>query len=324
MYAIVTGGAGFLGRAVVARLLAEGSEVLAIDDESTPGSSLAELAGGDLSRCMTIRSDMTRSAFRKKLERSPDEIWHLASPASPALYKTRQRTTLRLGGAVLDSLLGWAHAAGNAGAPCRVLFASSSEVYGNPPRDQHPQRETYAGNVSSVGPRSMYDEAKRYGEALCMAWHREAGVDVRIPRIHNTYGPGMHPGDGRVVSSLVHAALTGGVFRMHGDGSQTRSLSYLDDTVDGLFRVMRATDPVLTCRPVNVGGDHEVTIRELANLVASIVGRFSVEFAPKQDQDDPVRRRPDLTLLRMFGWFPKVDLPTGIQLTAEWMSKHAM
>lgn len=317
MIAIVTGAAGFLGRAVVARLLAEGTEVLAVDDESTPGSSLSALrrAHGPTALLHAHRCDLTRddpfSGLWGRFQVA--EIWHLASPASPPLYKARQRDTLRLGGAVLDRLLARAERDG-----ARLLFASSSEVYGNPPASEHPQREEYVGAVSCNGPRSCYDEAKRYGEAMCVAWHHEAGVDVRLPRIFNTYGPGMAREDGRVVSALLGAALAGEPFYLHGGGVQTRSFSYLDDTVDGLFRVMRSPD--LAAVPVNVGSDREVTLAELVETVERVLDvRVDVRTAERQDRDDPVRRRPDLGRLRALGWSPQVSLDEGLRLTAFWM-----
>lgn len=316
MIAIVTGAAGFLGRHVTARLLAEGGEVLAIDDESTPGASLAALrrAHGTTALLHAHRCDLTRAdALDGLWGRFPvAEIWHLASPASPPLYKARQRDTLRLGGAVLDRLL--AHAERN---DARLLFASSSEVYGQPDPAEHPQREAYVGAVSCVGPRSMYDEAKRYGEALCVAWHHEAGVDVRLPRIFNTYGPGMARADGRLVTALLGAAVTGEPFWVHGGGGQTRSLSYVDDTVDGLFRVMRAD---LSAVPVNVGNDIELSVRDLVRVVEEVLDvRVDVRESPRQDAHDPMQRRPDLSRLRSLGWEPRVRLSDGLCRTAAWM-----
>ena len=321
MTAIVTGAGGFLGRHVVARLRAEGQRVIAIDDLSTPGSE-ARVLHGVRWRIADLTTDGANSANINELSPAgiPDEpiteIWHLASPASPPLYKARQRDTLRLGGAVLDLLLATAERHG-----ARLLFASSSEVYGDPAGHglclTH-QGEEYRGNVSCTGPRSSYDEAKRYGEAMCCAWTREAGVDTRIARIFNTYGPGMARADGRVVSALIGAALSGEVFPLHAGGAQTRSFSYVSDTVDGLFHVMRDGRPAT---PVNVGSPHEMTIGALVEFVGEVLGvEIRTQVTPAQDEHDPSRRCPDLRRLRALGWTgPKVRLEDGIRATADWM-----
>lgn len=307
---LVTGGGGFLGRALVARLQARGAQVAVVDDLSTPGAAappgvrflranLAD-AGGRAAMTAWVRPE------------SVARVWHLASPASPRLYKARQVETLRLGGEALDVLLQVAleHDA-------RLLFASSSEVYGDPVDDR--QSESDPTRVHPTGPRGMYDLAKAYGEALCASYAREHGVDARIVRPFNTYGPGQIAADGRLVPSLVYAALTGTPFLVHGDGLQTRTLGYVDDTVEGFMIVMDA-DQALAGHPVNVGGETTISVLDLAQLVQRLVGRFPLLHGPPQDEHDPRRRRPDLLRIRSLGWSPTVGLAEGIGRTAEWMA----
>lgn len=335
---IVTGGCGFLGRAVVRRLLLEGRTVLVLDDFSTPGSreALPEathlLPGGGrvfgTSNAVVCRLDLSDPRFARDqlfntftgipgiYERGVEEVWHLASPASPPLYKRRRLDTLRLGTRALDVLLELcAFGIGTHGS-ARLLFASSSEVYGDPVEAETPQRENYRGNVSSVGPRSCYDEAKRAGEAFCVAAREELGVDARIVRIFNTYGPGMLPEDGRLVPKLLGAIARGTTFEIRGDGDQTRSFSYVDDTVSGLFAVMRAET---WTGPVNVGGDLELSVRELVARCRVLFGELETVSAPAEDAHDPRRRCPDLTRLRTLGWSPAVGLDDGLHRTMEWI-----
>lgn len=312
MRAVVTGSAGFLGCNVVQRLVNEGAQVIALDSREAPrwqhDHPLIECVQTDLTAREPIDEPTIDELVR--LVR-PDEIWHLASHASPIRYKRRAIETLRLGGEVTDRLLRWAHYRN-----ARLLFASSSEVYGDPPATEHPQREEYRGNVSTVGPRSMYDESKRYGEALCAA-HRAAGADARIARIFNTYGPCMDFADGRLVPSLLTAALAGRPFQVHGTGDQTRTLCYVDDLLDGLWTLMRAPSAP---EPVNVGGVEELTIMEIVLEAQEALGRhIQVEKAPAQDEHDPIRRRPDLTRIKALGWEgPRVSLQDGLQRTARW------
>lgn len=318
---LVTGGCGFLGRALVRRLVAGGSQVLVLDDLSSPGAremvpewvshDRVSFAWVDLAKPWWDPRDTMIRWEPEVLVRMLSGIWHLASPASPTLYKARQVDTLRMGGAVLDQLLDLA------GTRCPVMFASSSEVYGQVPDEQVPTPETYRGNVSTTGPRSMYDEAKRYGEALCAAYHAERGTDVRIVRIHNTYGPGMDPADGRVVPVLLDAGIRGSVFDLHGNGSQTRTFCYVDDTIDGLLAVYERGRPA---DPVNIGGTEEVTVVDLVATAARVLGTsVSVRVAPPQDAHDPKRRCPDLTKARTLGWAPKVGLEEGLRRTANWL-----
>ena len=338
---VVTGGCGFLGRAVVRRLREEGRTVVVLDDLSTPGSrgSLPEAShlleargrglvegtapvvvrrinlAGSFEMDADVLADAIVWALRDAGLGAPgvrvdiEEVWHLASPASPPLYKKRRLETLRLGTRVLDALLELCAAQG-----ARLLFASSSEVYGEP--DETPQIESYRGNVSTIGPRSCYDEAKRAGESFCAAAREELGVDARIVRIFNTYGPGMLPEDGRLVPMLLGAIARGTPFEIRGGGGQTRSFSYVDDTIAGLFAVMRAET---WTGPTNVGGDLELSVCELVELCRSLFGPLETVSAPAEDEHDPQRRCPSLVRLKALGWGPSVDLSTGLRRTMDWI-----
>ena len=234
---------------------------------------------------------------------------HLASPASPKDFATLPLEILAVGSDGTRSLLELARAKG-----ARFLVTSTSEVYGEPL--EHPQVESYRGNVSTTGPRSCYDEAKRFAEALTMAYHRTAGVDVAIARVFNTYGPRMKPGDGRVVSNFLVQALNGAPITIYGDGSQTRSFCYVDDEVDGLIALLDST----LRGPVNIGNPNEFTVAELAELVVEVTGSTSRIVHEPLPVDDPTRRRPDITLAReRLGWEPRVDLRTGLVRTADWL-----
>jgi nucleoside-diphosphate-sugar epimerase len=306
---IVLGGCGFLGRHVTNRLLGEDRRVVVVDDMSTPGADRRF----SHKRLTVLRADLTGHGVFDRPEvmySNADEVWVLASPASPAAYKARQIKTLNLGGSVLEQWLSWA-----AARDARVLFVSSSEVYGDTPGDL---REDMPTRVHPTGPRGMYDLAKAYGEALCAAWHREEQADTRIARVFNTYGPEQLPADGRLVPALLGAALTGRAFKIHGTGQQTRTFGYVSDTVNGLFKVMRDGEPAT---PYNVGGSQTMSVLGIAQLVQQTVGQFPVVWSPPQDEHDPQQRRPDLSRLRALGWAPSVGLAEGILLTAEWLRR---
>jgi dTDP-glucose 4,6-dehydratase len=310
--AVVTGGCGFLGRYVVDRLLGEGKRVVVFDDASTPGARKPLPAGARLVEFDLTGQDPAWWMNHCCQGEEVDEVWHLASPAAPSLYKTRRLETLKLGGNVLDRILSWATA-----AKARVLFAGSSEVYGDPETSE--QSEAQPSRINPVGDRSCYDAAKVYGEALCAAWTAERGSETRIVRIFNTYGPRQSWRDGRLVPSLVYSALTGEPFRLHGSGLQTRTLAYVDDTIDGMFRVMRA-GPDFNAVPVNVGGTTTIDVASLVRLTEQVLDRkITVEWVPRQDADDPMRRRPNLALLRSLGWEEQMSLVAGLKLTARAM-----
>ncbi len=305
----MAGGAGFLGSHLCERLVARGDDVVCLDDLSTGSAgNLAPL--GDCAAFSFVRCDVSRHV---PVEGAVDVVFHLASPASPPAYLAHPLETLAAGSEGTRRL---AELAGASGA--RFVLASTSEVYGDP--DVHPQPERYRGNVDPVGPRSVYDEAKRFAEALTMAAHRARGVDVGIARIFNTYGPRLSSGDGRVVSNFCVQALTGQPLTVYGDGSQTRSLCFVSDLVSGLLALAGATG--LT-GPVNLGNPDERTVGELARLVVKLAGSSSpVEHRPLPT-DDPRRRCPDITLARgSLGWQPAVTLEDGLELTLAWFRRH--
>ena len=306
--AVVTGGAGLIGSHLCERLVEGGTEVVCVDDLSTGRvGNLAALDGHP--RFSLVVADVVD---RLPVEGPIDAVCHLASPASPPDYLARPIDTLRTGAEGTRRALELASAAG-----ARFLLASTSEVYGDPL--EHPQHERYWGNVNPVGPRSVYDESKRYAEALTTAYRSSRGADTAIARIFNTYGPRLRPGDGRVVSSFVVAALEGRPLPVHGDGRQTRSFCYVDDQVTGLLALLRSSLP----GPVNIGNPEERTVAELADLVIELTSATStVEHLPLPE-DDPTRRCPDITLATSeLGWRPAVDLTTGLRRTIEWFRRH--
>jgi dTDP-glucose 4,6-dehydratase len=298
---VVTGGAGFLGSHLCETMLGHGAQVVCVDDLSTGRRHNIE-PFLDHPRFTFIQADVTESF---KVNGPIDAVAHLASPASPPDYHRMPLQTLAVGSRGTENALHLAHTHG-----ARFLLASTSEVYGDPL--VHPQREDYWGNVSSIGPRSVYDEAKRYAEAVTMAYHRSYGVDVGIVRIFNTYGPRMRPQDGRVVSSFITQALTGDPLTIYGDGLQTRSFCYVDDLVAGLVAMLESTET----GPINLGNPQEYTMRELAELVLEITGSTSgIEHHPLP-KDDPTRRRPDIGQARSrLGWEPAADVQEGLRRT---------
>ncbi|HTN99261.1 MAG TPA: UDP-glucuronic acid decarboxylase family protein [Microthrixaceae bacterium] len=305
LHSVVTGGAGFLGSHLVTSLLGDGRRVTVVDDLST--GSFENLAHLDTPHLEVVVADISEGL---SIDSPVDEIYHMASPASPPAYLARRVATLRTGSAGTDHVLELALA-----NEARVLFASTSEIYGDPL--EHPQTETYWGNVNSIGPRSCYDEAKRYAEALAMAHHHELGTDVRIVRIFNTYGPRLSPGDGRVVSNFLSQALAGEPLTIYGDGSQTRSFCFVDDLIRGI-RALFHSD--LVAIPVNLGDPHEMTVADLAELAIEVTGSDSKVEYLELPIDDPTRRRPDITrATELLGWTPSVCLRDGLKMTAAWL-----
>ncbi|MEZ4500321.1 MAG: UDP-glucuronic acid decarboxylase family protein [Thermomicrobiales bacterium] len=298
MTTLVTGGSGFVGSHLCERLLREGNTVIAIDNMIT-GSRRNVESLLHHPRFTLIQHDLLQGL--PDLPRV-DQIFHMASPASPPAYQRHAIATLRVNAESTRQLLDIAVRDG-----ARILFASTSEVYGDPL--DHPQREDYRGHVSSTGPRSMYDESKRYAEALMMAYHDNLGVETRIVRIFNTYGPRMDPGDGRVVSNFVVQALRGDPLTIYGDGSQTRSFQYIDDLIEGIVRLMNSTYH----HPVNIGNPNEFTMIELAEKVLRLAAsRSEIVFLPLPP-DDPARRQPDISRAReVLQWQPEIPLEEGL------------
>ena len=298
---LVTGGAGFLGSHLIDRLLAQGHELLCVDNLFTGSKeNLDHLHGNH--RFEFLRHDICHPLFVEV-----DEIYNLACPASPIHYQhdSVQTTKTSVLGAI--NLLGLAKRLN-----CRILQASTSEVYGDPA--VHPQPEGYWGNVNPIGPRSCYDEGKRCAETLFFDYRRQHGLDIKVARIFNTYGPRMHPADGRVVSNLIIQALSGQPVTLYGSGEQTRSFCYVDDMVDALVRLMES--PAELCGPVNLGNPCETRISELAALVIELTGATGGIRHRPLPADDPMRRRPDIGLARQaLDWAPQVSLRDGIART---------
>ena len=308
MRVVVTGGAGFLGSHLCSRLLDDGHEVVCIDNFLTGadrnidrlmGRPGFEIVNYDVTNYLHVPGDI-------------DYVFHFASPASPADFERLPIQILKVGALGTHKALGLARAKG-----ASFFLASTSEVYGDP--QVNPQPESYWGHVNPIGIRGVYDEAKRFGEALTMAYHRIHGIDTKIVRFFNSFGPFMRTDDGRAVPEFITAALTGRPLRVHGDGSQTRSLCYVDDTIEGVV-LLAASDHV---GPMNIGSPNEMSMLELAKLIIDITGTSSsIEFGPLPP-DDPTVRRPDISLAQqVLGWEPKVSLEDGLRRTAEWFSKE--
>jgi dTDP-glucose 4,6-dehydratase len=301
MRVLVTGAAGFLGSHLCDRLLADGHRVIGMDNyiTGTP-SNLAHLEHHPTFQF--VRHDVTTFI---ELEGPLDAVLHFASPASPVDYLELPIQTLKVGSLGTHKALGLARAKG-----ARFLLASTSETYGDPL--VHPQPETYWGNVNPVGPRGVYDEAKRFAEAMTMAYHRYHGLDTRIVRIFNTFGPRMRPHDGRVVSNFIMQALRGEPLTIYGDGSQTRSFCYVDDLIEGITRLFERG----TADPTNIGNPGEFTVRQLADRVLALTGSKSEIVRRPLPMDDPRVRQPDITRAReLLGWEPRVPLDEGLRRT---------
>ena len=307
MRILVTGAAGFLGSHLCDRLLADGHRVIGMDNyiTGTP-ANLAHLLHHPTFQF--VRNDVTTFI---EVEGPLDGVMHFASPASPVDYLELPIQTLKVGSLGTHKALGLARAKG-----ARFLLASTSEVYGDPL--VHPQPESYWGNVNPVGPRGVYDEAKRFAEAMTMAYHRYHAVDTRIVRIFNTFGPRMRPNDGRVVSNFIMQALRGEPLTVYGDGSQTRSFCYVDDLVEGITRLFERGTP----EPTNIGNPGEFTVRQLADHVLALTGSRSEVVQRPLPEDDPRVRQPDISRAKqLLGWEPRVPLDEGLGRTIEYFRK---
>ena len=303
--ALVTGGAGFLGSHLCERLLAEGYRVVCMDNLRTGSlENVAHLKGD--SNFDYIDHDVTSYIH---LPAELDEIYHFASPASPADFERIPIPILKVGALGTYNSLGLALSKG-----ARFMLASSSEVYGDPLI--HPQSELYWGNVNPIGVRGVYDEAKRYAESITFAYHRHHKLDTRILRIFNTYGPRMRADDGRMIPNFITQALSGRPLSVYGDGSQTRSVQYVDDLIEGAFRLMRSSE----ARPVNIGNPVEYTVLEIAELVIELSGTRESEIVHEAlPEDDPRRRCPDITRAReTLGWEPRISAREGLEKTLDW------
>jgi dTDP-glucose 4,6-dehydratase len=300
---LVTGAAGFIGSHMCDRLLAEGHTVVAVDNFLT-GSEKNVAHLSDQAQFRLIRHDIT---LPLTVDGPLDAVLNMASPASPKDYLQHAIATLDVGSTGTRNMLELALAKG-----ARFLLTSTSECYGDPL--EHPQSETYWGHVNPVGPRSCYDESKRFAEALTMAYHRTYGLRTNIARIFNTYGPRMKLDDGRVVPSFIGQALRGETLTIFGDGSQTRSFCYVSDLVDGIYRLMQSDERY----PVNLGNPDEMTIREFAERIRRITGSLSPIVNRPLPEDDPRQRRPDISKARrLLGWEPRVPLEEGLRVTLD-------
>ena len=303
---LVTGGAGFIGANLCRKLLSEGNSVACLDDLSTGKySNIEELTKN--SNFEFFNHDLTKPFFPEKV----DAIFNLACPASPVHYQYNPIRTLKMGTLAMYNVLGMA-----ARFNIPILQASTSEIYGDP--SEHPQKETYLGNVNPIGPRACYDEGKRVAEALCIAYKEYNNVSIRIARIFNTYGPYMDPDDGRVVSNFIVQALRGEPITVYGDGKQTRSFCYVDDLVEGLIRLMNSDFE----QPVNLGNPSEFTILELVDEIHEVTGIATEIINKSLPEDDPKRRCPDISLAqKMLNWEPNIPLKEGLKPTVEWFQK---
>lgn len=297
---LITGGAGFVGSHLCDRLVQSGQEVMCVDNFFTgTKDNIRHLL--DKSNFELVRHDVWLPLYVEV-----DRIFNLACPASPIHYQTDPVATTKTSVLGAINMLGLAKR-----RKARILQASTSEVYGDP--QEHPQREDYWGHVNPIGPRACYDEGKRCAETLCFDYQRQHGVDIRVVRIFNTYGPRMHPKDGRVVSNFIMQALAGEPITLYGDGSQTRSFCYVDDLVEGLLRMMEQTSEM---GPINLGNPVEFTIRELAETVLRLTGSKSRLERRPLPQDDPMQRQPDISRARaVLNWEPKVALEDGLKET---------
>jgi dTDP-glucose 4,6-dehydratase len=308
--ALVTGGAGFLGSHLCERLLAEGYRVVCMDNLRTGSlenldhlqdEADLEYVDHDVSAYINVRGDL-------------DEVYHFASPASPKDFGRIPIPILKVGALGTYNLLGLARA-----KDARFMLASTSEVYGDPL--VHPQHEEYWGNVNPIGVRGVYDEAKRYAEAITMAYHRHHHVDTRIVRIFNTYGPRMRPDDGRMVPSFIQQALLGQPLTVFGEGTQTRSVQYVEDLIEGTFRLMRSTET----RPVNIGNPHEMSVLEIADMIIELSGSSSELVYEPLPEDDPRQRCPDITRAReALGWEPRIPARDGLKRTLNWFAERVL
>jgi dTDP-glucose 4,6-dehydratase len=314
MRVLITGGAGFLGSHLSDRFLAEGHSVIAIDNLITGSTANIEhLAGND--NFQFIKHDVTNYIY---VEGEIDAILHFASPASPIDYLEHPIPTLKVGALGTHKALGLAKAKG-----ARLLLASTSEVYGDPLI--HPQTEDYWGNVNPIGPRGVYDEAKRFAEAMTMAYHRYHNVDTRIVRIFNTYGPRMRQEDGRVVPNFIAQALRGDPLTVYGDGSRTRAFCFVDDLVEGIYRLLMSDE----VEPVNIGNPKEMTILQFAEKIVELTGSQSeitfIEPTDMRIKDDPKVRQPDITKARrVLNWEPKVSLEEGLTKTIDYFRPRVL
>ena len=305
--AVVTGGTGFLGSHLCDRLLAEGFRVIAIDNFITGSSDNVEHLAGD-PNFRLMRRNVSEFIF---VPGAVDFVFHFASPASPIDYLEHPIPTLKVGALGTHNSLGLAKDKG-----AKFLLASTSECYGDPL--VHPQNEDYWGNVNPIGPRGVYDEAKRFAEAMTMAYHRFHGMDTKIVRIFNTYGPRMRLRDGRVVPAFISQALNNEPLTIFGDGTQTRSFCYVSDLIEGIFRLAMSDQH----GPVNIGNPMEMTIRQFAEKILSITGSTGGITFKELPVDDPKVRQPDITRARkLFGWEPKIDFDSGIRTTIDYFRK---
>jgi dTDP-glucose 4,6-dehydratase len=307
--AVVTGGAGFLGSHLCDKLLNEGFKVICVDNLITGNTdNISDLAGNE--NFSFIKHDITNYIF---ISGKVDYILHFASPASPIDYLQLPIQTLKVGSLGTHKVLGLAKEKG-----AKFLLASTSEVYGDP--DVHPQKEDYWGNVNPIGPRGVYDEAKRFAEALTMAYHRYHGVDTRIARIFNTYGPRMRPDDGRALPTFISQALRGEDITVFGDGTQTRSFCYVSDQIEGIYKLLISNET----EPVNIGNPDEITVNQIAKEVIALTNSRSKINYKELPINDPKVRQPDITkAIKLLGWKPKVDRPDGLKNTIDYLKKYS-